>query len=190
MRFNLFSGARRIAVLLAITASVVTIIAAAIYDPYISKTYTIEYPTSPFVKTEESCPSTAGRHYFSKTTRTGKKVSITLCLLTMEFGKDRRKLIPYRVDDKGMAWGAAIFSSEISAYERQLEGRFSLSPRDEEELEREISKRYRDNWISSLEYLAVGLGVFALLVWAIGWVIRGFMGVPQGSDYRTSDETK
>jgi hypothetical protein len=188
VRFNPFSGARRIAVLLALIATVATLVASATNDPYVSTTYTVAHPTGPFVKTEESCPSSAGHHYFSKTTRTGKSVSVTLCLLTMEFGQDRRQLIPYRVDDKGMVWGAASFSSEVTAYERQLEGRFSLLPRDEEELEREISKRYRDNWISSLGYLAVGLAVFAVFVWAMGWVVRGFMGVPQGSDYRPKDD--
>lgn len=188
MRFNPFAGARRISALLALIAIVGTIVASAVNDPYVSITYAVAHPTGPFLKTEEFCPSSAGRHYFSKATRSGKSVSVTLCLLPMEFGENKRELIPYRVDDKGMLWGAANFSSEVTAYELQLERRFVLLPRDEEDLEREIGRRYRENWISSLGYLAAGLGIFAVFVWAMGWVVRGFMGVPQGSDYRPSDD--
>lgn len=187
VRFNPFSGARRISVLLALIATVGTIVASAMNDPYVSTTYAIAHPTGPFVKIEESCPSSAARHYFSKNTRSGGSVSVTLCLLAMEFGESKRELIPYRVDDKGMVWGATSFSDEVTAYERQLERRFSLLPKDEEEIERDIGRLYRDNWISSLGYLAAGLGVFAVFVWATGWIIRGFMGVPQGSDYRQND---
>lgn len=188
LQFNPFSGARRIAILLALVATVGTLIGLAVNDPYVSATYTIAHPSGQFVKTEESCPSSAGRHYFSKSTRSGKDVSVTLCLLTMEFGQDKRELVPYKVDDKGMVWGAASYSTEVSAYERQLERRFELPPRDTEQLEGEISKRYRDDWISGLGYLTVGLIAFAVFVWAVGWVVRGFMGVSQGSDYRPMDD--
>ncbi len=186
MRFNPFSGARRISALLALVATVGTLIGLAENDPYVSATYTIAHPDGQFAKAEE-CPSSARRHYFSKKTQSGKRVSVTLCLLTMEFGQDKRELVPYKVDDKGMVWGAASYSTEVSAYERQLERRFELPPRDAEQLDGEFSKRYRDDWIAGLSYLAVGLIAFAGLVWSVGWVVRGFMGVPQGSDYRPKE---
>ncbi len=113
---------------------------------------------------------------------------MTLCLLAMRFQYDKRELIPYKIDDKGMLWGAAPYSTEISEYERQLERRFVLLARDEEQIEHEISKRYRENWISGLGYLMVGLVAFAVFVWAIGWIVRGFMGVPQDSDFKVKDE--
>ena len=100
----------------------------------------------------------------------------------MSFGKDNARLIPYKLDEQGMVWGAASYSSEVSDYERKLESRFKLSASDEETLKKEISRRYRENWMSGLGYLVGGLAIFAGVVWAIGWIARGFLGIPRGMD--------
>ena len=126
------------------------------------------------MRMQESCPSDAKRHYFSSKTSTGQSVSVDLCLLAMSFGKDNARLIPYKVDEQGMIWGAASYSSEVSGYERKLESRFKLTASDEEMLKKEISQRYRENWMSGLGYLVAGLAIFAGVVWAIGWIARGF----------------
>jgi hypothetical protein len=102
----------------------------------------------------------------------------------MPFGKGNAHLIPYKIDEQGMIWGAASYSSEISDYERKLEDRFKLSVNDEERLKKEISQRYHENWMSGLGYLVVGLAIFAGVVWAIGWIVRGFLGIPHGMDRR------
>ena len=184
MTLNIFEGARRIALLIAGISIAGTLIALATYDPYVSVQYSIAHPNGAFVRMEESCPSDAGRHYFSSKTSVGESVSVTLCLLAMPFGKDNTRLIPYKIDDQGMIWGAATYSSEVSDYERKLESRFKLAASDEETLKKEISKRYRENWMSGLGYLVVGLAIFAGVVWAIGWIVRGFLGIPRGADRR------
>ena len=184
MGINIFEGSRRIALLTAGTAAVGTIAAAFLHEPYVPVTYTITHPTGFFVRTEDSCPMDAGRHYFSKNLTSGKSVSVNLCLLAMPFGEDGRKLIPYKVDDKGMVWGAATYSTEVSAYERKLEERFQITPRDEEAFAKEISRRYKENLVSSLGYLAAGLAIFTGVVWAMGWIVRGFFGIPRGMDRR------
>ncbi|MBM3362155.1 MAG: hypothetical protein FJY42_05725 [Betaproteobacteria bacterium] len=186
MRFNPFSGARRLSALLALVVAVGTLISLAVNDPTVSATYTIARPDGQFEKAEE-CPSSAGRHYFSRNTQSGKYVSVTLCLLTVEAGQDKLEYIPYKVDDKGVRWAALPPSTEVSEYKRRLERRFELPPDDAKQLDGEISKRYRDDWITGLGYLAAGLIGFAVFVWAVGWVVRGFMGVPQGSDYRPKE---
>lgn len=184
MRFNIFEGARRIALLIAGIAVVGTLIALATYEPYVSVQYSIAHPNGVFVRMQESCPSDANRHYFTSRTSTGERVSVDLCLLAMSFGKDNARLIPYKIDEQGMTWGAASYSSEVSDYERKIESRFKLSASDEETLKKEISQRYRENWMSGLGYLVVGLAIFAGVVWAIGWIVRGFLGIPRGMDRR------
>ncbi len=170
--------------LLAGAATAITLVVLAVDEPYVSATYAVSHPNGPFVRTEETCPTSAGRHYFSSSTASGKSVSITICLLPMEFGENRELLVPYRVDEKGMVWGAATFSTQVSAYERQLEARFSIPPRDEIALEKEVKSRYWKHWREGIQYLAIGLAVFGAFVWASGWVVRGFLGVPQGADKR------
>lgn len=184
MTLNIFEGARRIALLIAGIAVVGTLIALTTYDPYVSVDYSIAHPNGAFVRTENSCPSDAGRHYFSSKASVGESVSVNLCLLTMPFGKDNTRLIPYKVDEQGMIWGAANYSSEVSEYERKLESRFKLAASDEEILKKEISKRYRENWMTGLGYLVAGLAIFAGVVWVIGWIVRGFLGIPRGTDRR------
>lgn len=184
MKFNIFEGARRISLLIGGIAVAGTLIALTTYDPYVSVQYSIAHPNGAFMRMQESCPSDAERHYFSSKTSTGQSVSVDLCLLAMSFGKDNARLIPYKVDEQGMIWGAASYSSEVSGYERKLESRFKLTASDEEMLKKEISQRYRENWMSGLGYLVAGLAIFAGVVWAIGWIARGFLGIPRGMDKR------
>lgn len=184
MTFNIFEGARRIALLVASIAIVGTLIALITYDPYVSAQFSIAHPNGAFVRMTESCPAGGGSHYFTSKTSAGESVSINLCLLPMSFGEDKVSLIPYKIDEQGMLWGAASYSSEVSDYERKLENRFNLPASDEETLKKQISEHYRDNWMSGLAYLAVGLAIFAGVVWATGWIVRGFLGIPRGMDRR------
>ncbi len=184
MSINIFEGARRIAFLIAVVAAIGTLIALVTHEPYMPVQYSIAHPTAPFVRSEEPCPSEAGKHYFTARTANGKEISVDLCLLAMSFGQAGDRLVPYKVDERGMIWGAPSYSSEVSAYERALERRFKVSPRDEQEIANELSRRYRDNFLSGLGYLAVGLAIFGAIVWAIGWIMRGFLGIPRGMDRR------
>ena len=102
----------------------------------------------------------------------------------MSFGKSGDRLIPYKVDEKEMIWGAAPYSSEISAYERKLEERFKIPLGDEEQIAKEISRLHRENMMEGFGYLVAGLAIFGVVVWAIGWVMRGFLGIPHGMDKR------
>jgi hypothetical protein len=77
---------------------------------------------------------------------------------------------------------ATRYSREVSEYQRQLESRFTLSATEEEELGNQLSRTYRRNLVSGLAYLAVGLGLFAAFVWTVGWIARGFLGIPRGQD--------
>ena len=187
MRINIFEGARRIALLLAVLATVTALIVTGTNKPYLSVSYHVSRPDAPFNRTDEPCPTEAARDYFSKKSPDGNTVSINLCLLTMPFGKDHQQLVPYKIDQSGMLWGATSYSNEVSVYEHDLESRFTFPAADAIWVDQEISGRYWKNWMHSLGFIAVGLGIFWVLVWAIGWIVRGFAGIPLGKDRRPSD---
>ena len=178
MRINIFEGTRRIALLLGAVVVIGVVAATATHDPYISLGYSVTSPNESLVRTTAQCPTEAGHHYFSANTNNGKSIGITLCLLTMPFGDKGEQLIPYEVDKSGTIWGAASYSTEVSAYEQELERKFTFSPADTSWIDQEISSRYRKNWIESIGYLVVGLAIYWILVWAIGWIVRGFAGIP------------
>ena len=186
MAINIFEGARRIALLCAGATIIGTVIWSFTYEPYVSVTYSIDHPSpsSPFIQTQDSCPSDAGSDYFSTKTSRGENVSVLLCLFAMPFGEKNEQLIPYKVDEQGMVWGAASYSSEVSEYERTLERRFKIPMGDEEQIRKEISQKYREEVALGYGYLVVGLLIFALVVWSIGWIVRGFLSIPRGMDKR------
>ena len=184
MKINIFAGARRIAILIGSIAIVGTLIALVIYDPYVPAEYSLAHPNGGFVRMQGLCPVDASRHYFSSKSSKNENVSVTVCLLTMPFGKENSLLIPYKVDERGMTWGAASYTSEISDYKRIIEERFKMSSSDEELLKKEISQNYRKNWFSGLGYLIAGLTIFACFVSAFGWIVRGFLSIPRGMDKR------
>lgn len=190
MRINIFSGARRFALVLAALATILTIGLSAFNEPYVSLTYTVAAPNAAFVHTSATCPSNGATHYITDSAPDGASIPVTLCLLPMKFGKEGKELIPYKVDDEGMVWGAEKYSSEVFAYEQDLERRFTLAPEDMDVLRTEQSRRYWAQWRESLMYLAIALGVFWALVAAVGWIVRGFAGIPVGRDSRALEKPR
>jgi hypothetical protein len=156
-------------------------------DAYYHATYSLAAPNAPFRKTDGGCPSEGKTIYFDHKTSRGKEVRVTVCLEPMTFtnkNNEQVELIPYKTDANGMTWGARPYSSEISTYESQVKKRFTMTATDEEVSIKEAAKAWRSQFAEAMGYLAVGLGIFGALVWAIGWIVRGFLGIPRGMDKR------
>ncbi len=185
---NIFEGSRRIAYLAGGLAAAVTLIYSATYVPYISIDYSISHPRAAFQRMNGQCPIEAVRAFFTTTSESGSSVRIHICLLRMEIGKDKEQLVPYKIDEKNVTSGATFNSSEVSAYREQLEKRFVLPPEDNNWIEKEKARRYWENWKESLQILGIGLAIFAGTVWAIGWIVRGFMGIPRGMDRKPNSD--
>lgn len=178
---NIFEGSRRIAYSLAAAVSAIALFYTATHEPFLSERYLVSSPNSPFERTTKQCPNDSGSHSFARETDSGKSVYITLCLLPMPFGEDRELLIPYK-ELNGELYGAASYSREVDIYEKELEGRFSFSDADNDRIKKEISSEYWRNWMSNMRILGICLAVFAGLVYLVGWITRGFMGIPRGMD--------
>jgi hypothetical protein len=96
-----------------------------------------------------------------------------------------RMLIPYRVDKAtGAVWGNTKSSPEVTQYMSNVLDTFQIPEAEED--------RINNLWWSS-KFELVGmyfLGMIASLAgwwaftWTVGWIVRGFMGIPRGSDGR------
>ena len=183
MKINIFEGSRRIALLIAAVAIVGTAAAIVADDPYVSVTYRIDHPNGRAVRTDDPCPEAAGRHYFEVEIAGSKSVNVTLCLTTMRFD-NATELVPYRIDEQGMIWGAPSYSSEVTAYAKAVESRIRISRDEQAALAREVSRRWWQNAREAVKYLAVGLTLWGICVAVVGWIVRGFLGIPRGMDRR------
>lgn len=186
MHVNIFEGARRISLLLAALATILTIIEVVTARPQVSVAYIVTRPDGPFVKAAEPCPDKSAHHYFTASTYGGRELPVTLCLATMRF-PDGQDLIPYMIDDKGMFWGAREFSSQVLAYERELQARFRFSVEDEKEYDRQETRARWKNARSAAKYLFIGLLIWVAVVKIVGWIVRGFLGIPNGMDRRPEE---
>lgn len=184
---NIFEGARRIALLLGVGAAVVTVIVALNEDAYYHAQYSLAAPNAPFRKNDGDCQGEGRTMYFDHKTSSGKEVSVALCLETMTFknkNKEETELIPYKTDADGMTWGASTYSTEISNYEAQVQERFTMTATDEADYIEKEAKKWRSEFAETMGYLIACLAVFSAFVLAIGWIVRGFLGIPRGMDKR------
>lgn len=112
---------------------------------------------------------------------------MTICLESMPFTTTNNEvvqLIPYKVDADGMTWGKEGYTTEISTYEGHVKRRFTMTATDEEVSIKEAEKHWRSTFVETMGFLATGLAIFGAVVWAIGWIVRGFMGIPRGQDQK------
>lgn len=160
MSINLFAGARRIAVLVAIGIAGVTGFFIATERPYITRTVFVDeqHPYAPPVLGDAACPFAQGWVTLTQTVRTPKgfDVSVDIC---------------------------------ATSYVRAEGGRAFVNDRFFPASELSLMDRYGSEqlWSKRKDYFVAGLATLAVwfaMTWATGWIARGFLGIPRGMDRR------
>lgn len=98
---------------------------------------------------------------------------------------DLVKLVPYHVDKvTGVVWGKTKSSPEVTKYMSNVLDTFQIPEAEEDR----INNLW---WSNKLELMgSYFLGMLASLAglwaftWTVGWIVRGFMGIPRGADSR------
>lgn len=178
MRINVFEGARRIALLLSIVAALVVVGITFADAPYIVRHYAVAAPGAPFVTVGECGNNEVTAFGPEVKTPSGTEVSIYFCLPSSpdQYGAALIAVAPDRV--------AYQYSNEAEAYKKQLGTRFVLPSADAAGIDEQAGSMKRKQWLMSVGGLAIGLAIFWTLVWSIGWIVRGFAGIPRGQDSR------
>lgn len=183
MAFNVFEGARRICY--AITGVIILTGGYFLIDKQPSEKiyYRVNYLNGPAIKTADTiCPYNGRSTYLSRTTPQGHKVSIELCFMASTFNNGR-DLIPFR-EDGSLVYGDTPYSDGVSSYIKRYESNFSLPETD--------AKNIDDSWITSwiagkwdvVKVTGIIVGAFWLFVYLVGWIVRGFAGIPLNKDHR------
>jgi hypothetical protein len=171
---NVFEGSRRVALLLALVVAATTLIYAATYDQFFSVSYLKSASTDGSRRLSGSCPPDLARESATQTVE-GTTVLLELCFEEAESAGGAGQFDP---DD----YLASLKRRE--SYRRAVHSGFEIPESDKPWIREQAFRRYWQQWRESLTLLALGLAFFGALVWAIGWVVRGFMGIPRGMDKR------
>jgi len=177
---NIFEGARRVTKITAALIAFGFIFYGAVNSPTMYATYNIAFGKSPAL-TDEGCPSDSQSEHIYRKTSNDTNVSLTLCFLAEDFPGDRR-LIPFKYGKEGGMYGHEKYATDVNKYTKSISDSFVILKGDEEKLDKQWwSKRFSDLG-ANLGWMLFNLALLFGFTWAIGWIARGFMGIPQGLD--------
>ncbi len=148
-------------------------------------TYTITTFNGP-VRLDNECPIDALTTPFAKSTHTdeGTKVLVKLCFLPFEV--NGQSLIPYGLDANGRITGGFKYRPEVDKYTQSFAASFSPPESDYTRFDEEASSKVwaylKKHFLLLMGAIAGGIGFIYGSGFLIGWVLRGFMGIPRGSD--------
>jgi hypothetical protein len=158
---NVFEGCRRIALALKLAWLVLVALVGAILPTSVSMNFVTQGPGSPFVRTDEPCASGDARKFVTRTLENGTSVLASLCF------KSR-----------------APYTRQVEAYTDARARLFRLTPADHNAARSAWSAK-RQSQIGYATLAAVaGWFVLSALQTLIGWIARGFAGIPLGHDRR------
>ncbi|HLG57121.1 MAG TPA: hypothetical protein VI485_17405 [Vicinamibacterales bacterium] len=188
MRINIFEGTRRIMRLV----MVLWVIAAASFV-YIENEprliYSTVMPERAFALTDE-CPFSAQERSVTRDVDGYPGVYIRLCFLPTSYldPKEGTDQIVFKIDTKdGETWWTSgdKYSADVTGYMNQRTAAFKLDPSDAKaraSLRAQMWKNYRNGAL----IIVGGVVVLFVLQFVMGWIVRGFAGIPMGQDSRPS----
>jgi len=179
---NIFEGARRITKLTAALIIFGYIFWGATDSPYIFTTYNITFSNPP-IQTSDGCPFDSQSKRIARTTANNTYVDVTLCFLAKDFPLSQR-LIPYKFE-KGLYWGNEKYTPDVNQYVDNTSLAFVIPKAYEEKLDKQWwSKRF--NGLGAIfGWMLLNLTMLFLFAWAVGWIVRGFIGIPQRQDKKS-----
>jgi len=193
---NVFEGGRRVSILLSVALilgfSVYTLKYYNEYPPYIPVTYV---PTDsvevPMLRVEECPPLSFTTPEIKMETKNGTVATVYLCRADSEYeevialAKEADRKGVREMQDRAVKRHAALY--EHSPMETaQIKSVFVEDEKwvDDQWLP-EILKSYLGPLVGFVSISLLFLWVFT---WAVGWLVRGFMGIPRGQDNKNESD--
>jgi len=183
MGMNVFEGARRIAFLVKVVW--VMCVAAVAYSipPAVTVKFVTTDPRGGFAMTEAECDlRTDAVEWVTRWIDSDRWVTAELCFKAQDFASSDRPLVPYKIDRDG-SWGNSPHSRQVAEYTDARAERFTLTAANSDAARAAWdAARSRHLWYAVL--FAIGGWVAISLAQAvIGWIVRGFVGIPLGHDH-------
>lgn len=186
MAVNAFEGARRISLVIGALWVLGWGSFALFAEPSYWVNYRILWPgAEPVLMTVTECEDEEGREsILDYKTATGSKFNVGLCFVAIK-SRDGQKIgIPYKVEPSGDWMANTRYSPEVSEYQKRAASRFQIPPKTIPDVNARKRAAYIDHWKFAAQFLFGGLLAGWAFVAVVGWIVRGFMGVPRGADRR------
>ncbi len=188
MKWNIFSGARRITATLGILIVVVGAVVVATNKPHVTLYYQFILGDIPpkLVERCDSYPPNAG-NWSQRSLADGFTYNLQLCFKAYK-STDGRMLVPYEVVGDTVQMNEP-YSAEVSQYGKDAAANFIVPTSDLAIVEQQRSKERWKSMKEGVGAIAGALFLLYLFTAVAGWIIRGFMGVPAGMDERPKAST-
>lgn len=178
---NVFEGARRISALVIGLTLFAGIWAAVEKDPNVEIQYLIRGLNTPPVRSDEEClPWVDGSVTKTYQTPKGRNFNIDLCFKASGSGE---KQIPYRDAGNSYTYVGNRWSPEVEAYMKEYaETRFAPTQQDAIDADDKYWRFIFQERLKVFGWFVLASFVFWATTWVVGWIARGFAGIPMGHD--------
>jgi hypothetical protein len=190
MAINIFEGARRVTKLIAVIWVLGMSFYAFTEKSYISAYFRVDLPDAlPIRMTEqEACDQTDVKKYLSSQhTSKGSDVSVTICFKPYIKIDDElppgAKFIDEEPAKPQQAQQPGLSFEEWKA-QKEIMANFKLSKADEEWVDGVAWSKRLEKIKTSATVTIGGLAFLWIFSWCVGWVVRGFAGIPTGQDFK------
>lgn len=140
-------------------------------------------------ESSDKCPSDAARERLSTKTSKGTSAWLDFCFRPM-VGENGHSFVPVRIEKDGRLWGYEHYSSEVTSYAEKFVRNFRMTKQDEEWID---TKGRSERWGQIKDaglWLIGGLFILWAFSFAVGWIVRGFAGIPSGYDSKPEENNK
>lgn len=179
---NIFSGSRRVAVIIAAIWVTGALVVNIDTTPSISLQYEVPYfGATPIHQKERIYRSEeAFESGYKEVGGIEEAVTVSMYFLASS-ASDGRMLIPYQWNN-GRILMNSRYDSDVKAYTEKVVSDFNVDAPGAEEAHQQHKQKIWQGFVDAATYAISGLVIWWLSVAVIGWIVRGFLGIPFGKD--------
>lgn len=182
---NIFEGARRVAIVFGALGAFGGLFAAFQQEPTIQYNYRIaDYGVSP-IKSDTCDYIEDATKEMSYTNEDGSRFNVRLCFAASR-ADNGQLMVPF-ASENGRTLMGGRYTPQVKNYvETYAETKFKLSQADFEKAKSDYSSQKIHARAYAVGAVVGGLLLYWLCICAIGWIVRGFLGIPNGADHRVT----
>jgi hypothetical protein len=150
--------------------------------PYAIKTVSVRMPDGTIV---DNVPEgLSGAELLARLKKSGYEVSkLEAAAASGRASESSWKQAP-EVPTRFRYWMGERYATEVTSYAEGVGAVFALSADDAKEAEKRLWDARIRQWKEAAQVMLGGLVIGWLLFAVLGWIVRGFLGIPRGKDSR------